>query len=239
MSASMFPAFTTPLPVTRVASGHGGQVSTAPQSPAKPALRRRVRLDIVASAGDKSANIVETGDVQIMHATTKTDKADMIKTWEKLGVKPDDADESHECELMIARDRAGRVVGTGRITSIGTNVEISRVHVLEELRGRGIGRKLVEQLISIAVPIKGALYVEARRDELGFYSLLGFETQGFEYMEGRETYKHMVYRFPVCAPSNDCVGLHHTSIRVSDIELSLAWYGCIGYVFAASTSNPS
>lgn len=222
------PAFAVPLQFSPSAASQFGRVSTAPRPTTQLATRCRVRLHVVASANNDDAPVATVGDVRIGHAATEADKADVFKMWDELGVKRDEEDESHECEQVIARGKNGRVVGTGRLTRLGTNVQISRVHVKEELRGRGIGRKVVENLISLAVPISGALYVEARRDELGFYSLLGFETQGFEYVEGREMFKHMVYRFPVCAPSNDCVGLHHTSIRVSDIELSLAWYGSIG-----------
>eukprot|EP00170_Pyropia_yezoensis_P000700 contig_3294_g701 len=45
----------------------------------------------------------------------------------------------------------------------------------------------------------------------------------------------MVLPPPTCAPpgveeGGGCVGLHHAVVRVSDIEVSLAWYGQVGFV---------
>jgi GNAT superfamily N-acetyltransferase len=122
----------------------------------------------------------------------------------------------------------------------GVNVEISRLCVVDAYRGRGVGRGLVEQLMKAAAPIEGALHVEATHGELGFFSLLGFEAQGPAYAHGRtgEWHRHMVYKFPACAPASDCVGLHHTAIRVLDIERSLAWYGCVGFIVSEKFYTP-
>jgi predicted GNAT family N-acyltransferase len=167
--------------------------SAQPEPAPTPGVRRRAEPDGRAA-----------------RAAAGRDRAAAFALWTKAGWHPDDADDAHDTEVVVARDRQGRVVGAGRIARSGQNVEIGRVFILEEFRGRGFGRMLVEKLMELAAPIRGALHVQATRDELGFYSILGFETQGNEYMLGNDLCRHMVYRVPMCAPSTDCVGLHHT-----------------------------
>lgn len=132
---------------------------------------------------------------------------------------------------VVARAADGRVIGGARLLRVGPNARLDRVCVLPEYRGRGVGRMLVERLLVLAAPVQGAIYANATRGgEMGFYSILGFESLGGDKMENGIVVRTMVHRTPVCAPSVGCVGLHHTSIRVSDIERSLAFYGCLGYV---------
>lgn len=102
--------------------------------------------------------------------------------------------------------------------------------VLRDNRSSGVGRALVNALLRLAVPVQGAVYVRAERTQLGFFSILGFETLGNDFLENGVLLRTMVYRTPVCPPATGCVGLHHTSIRVSDIERSLAFYGCLRFV---------
>lgn len=52
--------------------------------------------------------------------------------------------------------------------------------------------------------------------------------------------RHMVYQAPVCAPADgQCIGLHHTALRVLDIERSLAWYGSIGFTVTEKYFTPA
>lgn len=145
-----------------------------------------------------------------------------------LRVARDDADNDESTILFLAQEGSS-VVGAARMLRVGHNVRVDRVAVLPRARGKGVGRLLVEKLLRFAAPVEGAVFVRATAWELGFYSILGFEVQGNEVYEGGIATRVMVYRFPICAPATGCVGLHHTSIRVSDIEKSLAFYGSIGF----------
>ncbi|CAN8070292.1 unnamed protein product, partial [Agarophyton chilense] len=106
---------------------------------------------------------------------------------------------------------------------------LDRVAVLPHCRGRGVGRALVERLLALAAPVDGAIYVNAVRAQMGFFSILGFEALGNHFLDDGVQVRTMVYRTPLCTPSTGCVGLHHTSVRVSDIERSLAFYGSLGF----------
>ncbi len=52
---------------------------------------------------------------------------------------------------LVAVDRAGRVVGTGTVVPRdGHDVEVVRMSVAAELRGAGVGRRILDALIDIA-----------------------------------------------------------------------------------------
>lgn len=56
----------------------------------------------------------------------------------------------------------------------------------------------------------------------------------------RQPSRHMVYQVPVCAPAaGECIGLHHTALRVQDIERSLAWYGSVGFTVYEKYFTPA
>lgn len=158
--------------------------------------------------------------------------------WEKVASiegmpkpKRDERDDAATTIHVVARSEKGHVIGAGRVLQMGQNARLDRICVLPEYRGNGVGRKLVERLLVLAAPVQGAIYVNATRGaEMGFYSILGFESLGNDKMEDGVMVRTMVYRVPICAPGKGCVGLHHTSIRVMDIERSLAFYGSIGFV---------
>lgn len=162
---------------------------------------------------ERQIELGASSKIAVTCAATEEDVADAMRLWTEAGFRmtDDDAlDDAHDTEVVVARCNDGSLVGAGRATRPGLNVRLDRVYVRDDARGHGVGRAIVEHLKLLTAPIRGALYVEAHREELGFYSLLGFEAQGNEYMEYGAMYRHMVYNFPVCVPSSDCVGLHHT-----------------------------
>lgn len=129
-----------------------------------------------------------------------------------------------------------RFVGAARLLYEGpNNVRLDRVCVLPDFRLRGIGRALVRELLRLADDPHGAIYVDALRGaDMGFFSILGFEPVGNDRFDEalHTTVRTMLLSVPDCCPpvTGACVGLHHASLRVSDIERSLAFYGCIGFI---------
>jgi GNAT superfamily N-acetyltransferase len=142
---------------------------------------------------------------------------------------PDELDFT-SCAVCLICRKNKQVVAAGRYIVQGVNVEIDRVAVLPEFRGQGIGRSIVQTILRWNMTRQGAIYVRAMPHEMGFYSILGFECQSYpERWRGLLRYK-MVYKPPICNYSSNCVGIHHMSIRVSDIEKSLAFYGILGFI---------
>lgn len=223
-------AFVNPLPLTlpqrlRIHS------SLSRVARKRSPVPRRNRAVITAS--DNSAT---APTLQRVHR--ERDLLAAYDVWEKVAAiegvpkpKRDERDDAATTAHIVARSAGGRVIGAGRVLRVGQNARLDRICVLPDYRGKGVGRKLVERLLVLAAPVRGAIYVNATRGaEMGFYSILGFESLGNEKLEDGVMVRTMVYRVPVCAPGSGCVGLHHTSIRVMDIERSLAFYGSIGFV---------
>lgn len=235
------PAFAVPGPLhTRRPSplrcARRVSVSTAPVSTRSAALRA-----CATGEGYSGGAAVASGKVRLSVVAGEAEREDVLALWKSHGWERDDADEAAGTEWVVARDEAGGALGAGRMQRMGVNVEIDRICVEERRQGQGVGKKLVRFLMAVAEPVEGAIYVEATQMELGFFSLLGFEAQGAVYMNKKTgaAQRHMVYSVPICAPSSDCVGLHHTAIRVSDIERSLAWYGSVGFIVAEKFFTPS
>jgi predicted GNAT family N-acyltransferase len=86
----------------------------------------------------------------------------------------------------------GVPVGTGRVFMERGQWYIGRVAVLRESRRKGIGRLIMEKLISFA-RARGAqnIIVHAQTNVLAFYQNLGFIAQGPEFMDAGIPHKEM------------------------------------------------
>lgn len=76
---------------------------------------------------------------------------------------------------------AGQPVGTGRILNDG---HIGRIAILKAFRGQGLGSKIVLSLIDEATREKyPRVYLGSQKHAIDFYTKLGFEPFGDEFME--------------------------------------------------------
>ena len=75
----------------------------------------------------------------------------------------------------------GKAVGTGRILDDG---HIGRIAIIKEFRAKGLGSKIVLSLIDEATN-KGypRVYLGSQKHAIDFYTKLGFEPFGDEFME--------------------------------------------------------
>lgn len=231
-------AFVVATPVSsRLTRLPGASASGRLMRQTVPTTRRVTTMDVTHSRGRTR----QPPAIQIKRARSKEDLDRVYKVWNEVAededlpfpVKPDDHD-SDESTIHIyahATGQPGVIVGAARLLLDSQNARLDRVSVLPAWRGKGVGRALVNKLLTHATGVTGAIYVQARRGgEMGFFSILGFESVGNDRMEQGTIVRTMLYRVPVCAPSAGCVGLHHASLRVSDIEQSLAFYGSIGFI---------
>ena len=82
---------------------------------------------------------------------------------------------------VIARDDAGRAIGTGRLTP---ERSIGRVAVLAEWRGRGVGRAIMRVLLEQSRSLgHEAVELHAQSHAIRFYEELGFTIEGDEFLE--------------------------------------------------------
>lgn len=89
-----------------------------------------------------------------------------------------------DCLHFLAEDPAGPV-GTARMIDAGDAAKIGRVAILPRARGKGLGRQLMERLLSEA-RARGFRHavLEAQVAVIPFYERLGFAAEGPAYDDG-------------------------------------------------------
>ncbi|HLB15376.1 MAG TPA: GNAT family N-acetyltransferase [Burkholderiales bacterium] len=99
------------------------------------------------------------------------------------GVPPEiERDEwDQRSDHALARDREGRVVGTGRLLPDG---HIGRMAVLPEWRGEGIGSRILDSLVARARE-RGMkrVVLNAQTHAVPFYARHGFAAFGDQFVE--------------------------------------------------------
>ena len=87
----------------------------------------------------------------------------------------------------------GRPVGTARLLVSGDSGKIGRVCVLAEMRGKGIGARLIEAAVRefAANPAIGKVKLSAQINALTFYERLGFTAEGDEYLDAGIVHRDM------------------------------------------------
>ncbi len=116
------------------------------------------------------------------------DQADLRHVREQVFIVEQQCPEEEEWDALdekshhvLARDRDGRPIGTGRLTP---ERKIGRMAVLAPWRGRGVGdailRVLLEQARVLRLP---AVEMHAQTHAIPFYARLGFAAYGEEFLE--------------------------------------------------------
>lgn len=123
---------------------------------------------------------------------------------EEQGVLPaeelDGRDESDSSVHLIAVDDEGRDVGTARMLTDPAHpgvVHATRVAVLTEARGQGVGRALMAELERIAYAefaVQGQVRVELSAQEVAvpFYAALGYQIGTHRYLDARMWHRDAV-----------------------------------------------
>jgi len=97
-----------------------------------------------------------------------------------------------ECIHTLALASNGEALGTARMLPDG---HIGRIAVLQAWRGRGIGTRLVEQLVAEAAGAGiNEVYLHAQMQAVGFYERLGFEAHGEPFLEAGIEHVRMARR---------------------------------------------
>ncbi|MDX1604921.1 MAG: GNAT family N-acetyltransferase [Candidatus Competibacterales bacterium] len=141
----------------------------------------------------------------VQTADWRRDEAELYAIRRRVFVEEQQVPESLErdkhdprSQHVIARDRQGRAIGTGRLLPDG---HIGRVAVLPEWRGHGVGIALMEVLLTLARE-RGLdlIRLNAQTAVIPFYQRLGFNPEGAEFMEAgiphRSMWLHLTDRSP-------------------------------------------
>lgn len=96
------------------------------------------------------------------------------------------------CIHVLAADAVASAIGTSRLLGDGT---IGRMAVLKAWRGKGVGKALLLHLLEEAMKQHlQQVALHAQIHASGFYSKLGFEMMGEEFIEAGIPHVRMVLR---------------------------------------------
>ena len=129
----------------------------------------RIFMNIRITSFEKSER-----DIRIVRDTVFGQEQQVPRELDWDGKDPD-------CIHAVATDDADHPIGTGRIQGDG---RIGRLAVLAAWRGRGVGRRMLEQLVESArARALEQVYLHAQIHTVLFYKKGGFEADGGEFTE--------------------------------------------------------
>ncbi len=97
-----------------------------------------------------------------------------------------------ECLHLLVEDPQGRALGCGRLFPDG---RIGRMAVLREMRGRGLGKQIVQRFIELAAARgQATLVLDAQLHAIPFYARFGFVAEGPEFEDAGILHRRMVRR---------------------------------------------
>ena len=136
---------------------------------ARAALVEADRVDVAEVAWDTHQDALKT----IRHAVFVVEQGvDAAEEWDG-----EDAGSRH----FLARDATGEPLGTARLMPSG---QIGRMAVLRELRGHGIGAKLLAAAVEAAHAADyERVFLHAQTHATGFYERQGFRATGEAFIE--------------------------------------------------------
>jgi len=110
-----------------------------------------------------------TPDYISLRPATQSDSATIRLIIRQMGINPMGLDWQH---FILADDRSGNIVGCGQVKphADGTQ-ELASIAVLPAWRGRGIARRVIDQLLE---QYPGTLYLTCRSELGTMYEKFGF-----------------------------------------------------------------
>lgn len=93
---------------------------------------------------------------------------------------------------LIAEEESGCAIGTARLLSSG---QIGRMAVLKEWRGKGVGRRLLEEILGLALQdTYPLLWLNAQVSVIDFYSKNHFYPEGERFFEAGILHQRLVQK---------------------------------------------
>jgi len=101
-------------------------------------------------------------------------------------------DEFEDTSTHILARYSGRAAGTARWRKTRYGYKLERFAVLEEVRGKGVGRALVLFILK-QIESESTIYLNSQVSALGFYAGLGFKAEGEVFYEADIPHRKMTY----------------------------------------------
>lgn len=112
-----------------------------------------------------------------------------VPPWEEM----DEFDESAEHYAALCD---GKIVGTARLVDKGGGLaKVGRVAVLNEHRGKGLGKALMQAIADSARMRFEALTLDAQLYVIPFYESLGYTAEGDIFLDAGIEHRRMTLRF--------------------------------------------
>jgi predicted GNAT family N-acyltransferase len=93
--------------------------------------------------------------------------------------------------LVVEGEKA---LGTARYRKTEKGYKLERFAVLKEFRGKGVGKLLIENLLTkLKSEVESIKYLHAQTQAVGFYSKFGFKRKGESFLEA--TIEHVRMEF--------------------------------------------
>ena len=84
-------------------------------------------------------------------------------------------------------------VGTGRWRETNIGIKLERFAVLNDYRGLGIGKEIMNFILS-QISLNKTIYLHAQESVVDFYKKLGFEVSGSKFFEADILHSKMIYK---------------------------------------------
>lgn len=109
-------------------------------------------------------------------------------------------DDMYKCEYYLAYYQ-GYPCATLRYREKESKIKIERVAVLEEFRGKDIGKEIMEYILDILKEKKIEIMLHSQERVIGFYQKLGFQTYGQRFYE--ENIPHFAMNLKSCSTPSE------------------------------------
>jgi len=106
----------------------------------------------------------------------------------------DEYDQYEDISSHLLIKYEGQFVGVARWREIENAIKLERFAVLSFYRGKGIGKRLVNEIINDVLPYKKPIYLHAQLAVVGFYSALGFVKVGSIFEEANIRHYKMEFK---------------------------------------------
>ncbi|WP_210546432.1 YbgC/FadM family acyl-CoA thioesterase [Rhodoferax sp. PAMC 29310] len=160
-----------------------------------PAALREILLSY--EAGEPMVS-VEVGTWQTLKADASQVRADVFLKEQRIPVELEQDDADQTAIHVVARNRLGVAVATGRLLQHAAAVgRMGRMAVHRVLRGTNLGREVLQALMQAASE-RGdrEVILHAQRNAQGFYARQGFVSQGEPFEEAGIGHIEMVLKLP-------------------------------------------
>ena len=137
-------------------------------------------------------------NLKIQLVKTKKEDEDILDIRKEVFVKEQSVPKSIEIEyesssfhVICILDKTP--VGTGRWRESELGIKLERFAVLKKYRGLGIGKEIVNFILS-QISSNKIIYLHAQEAVVDFYKKLGFSVSGKQFFEADIPHSKMIYK---------------------------------------------